>query len=90
MRDPASDPVRYREHPVAPALAPYVASVWTLEVFRAGWRQTVLPDGCVDWLFEVGRWPAGCLVGSATRPLVADPAAGAWRAYAKRHHQETV
>ncbi|MBV9772929.1 MAG: AraC family transcriptional regulator [Gemmatimonadetes bacterium] len=52
----------YREHPPSPALAPHVECFWTL---RSGGalvepaRSRVLPDGCVDLIFDFGDRPAG-------------------------------
>jgi len=65
-------------------LARWIAAFWQLrdaEGEQAPGAQRVLPDGCVDILFDFGRWraggcnvgmgaPAGRLVGTMTRALV--------------------
>lgn len=54
----------YREIPPSPALAPYVRCYWhfrTPEDLVTGIRNRVLPDGCADILFNLGR------------PLTTDP-----------------
>ncbi|MEQ9498282.1 MAG: helix-turn-helix domain-containing protein [Deltaproteobacteria bacterium] len=60
----------YAEHAPAPRLRPYVRCYWTL---RADMRPSsrVLPDGCIDVIFDRRR-PAARFVGTMTRPLLID------------------
>lgn len=60
--------LRWAEWPPDPRLAPWVAAVWSL---RCDVAQTlrVLPDGCMDII-------GGDLVGTLTRPLLAELRAG--------------
>lgn len=50
---------RYREHEPAPQLRPYVECYWTIRGAPAGGvrRDRVLPDGCMDVLFNLGDFP---------------------------------
>lgn len=60
----------YREHRPHPTLADHVACYWTIRVSGApaAGSDTVVPDGCLDFLFDLadGR---STLVGTMTRPL---------------------
>lgn len=50
-----SSPPEYREHPPAPLLAPWVRCLWTsfrAEAPRRTSFHRVLPDGCMDLLFD--------------------------------------
>jgi AraC-like DNA-binding protein len=60
--------VRWTERAPDPRLAPWVATVWSLRCETAQ-AVRVLPDGCMDLI-------GGDLVGTLTRPLVADLRAG--------------
>jgi len=47
--------MRFRDHPVHPALAPFVKCVWSLESdgpIRDAPRERILPDGCVELVFH--------------------------------------
>jgi len=47
----STDPIRIREYPTHPALAPYVKCVWSLESDRPihdSTRERILPDSCVE------------------------------------------
>ena len=60
----------YREHAPPPALARFVECLWEKRVDADGPRtQRVLPDGCVDLLFELGDGARrGWVIGAMTRP----------------------
>ncbi len=66
----------YREYPPHPALAAHVACLWTMQVAGAPHTHRVLPDNCVDILwqdtgtpaFAVGMMSASVLV-PAARPM---------------------
>lgn len=45
----------YREEPAPPALAPWVACAWQLGAGPAGHVHRVLPDGCMDLLWDDRR-----------------------------------
>jgi len=58
----------YREHAVAPRLAPFVECFWTLETTEDLPDYPVLPDGCVDIVYSRGRrWTEPQVVGTMTR-----------------------
>ena len=58
----------YREHAVAPRLAPFVECFWTLETDQDLRDYPVLPDGCVDIVYSRGRrWTEPQIVGTMTR-----------------------
>jgi AraC-like DNA-binding protein len=81
--------MRYAEHRPAAALAPFVECLWTAEDEGDGRHdaavavpESVLPDGCLEWIFHVGSpyrrfvapgkaeiQPASLLVGLITGPL---------------------
>lgn len=73
---------RYREHEPAPLLRPYVECYWTIRGEPAGGvrRDRVLPDGCMDVLFNLGDLPRrngaadhrdrSCVVGAMPRAVV--------------------
>jgi AraC-like DNA-binding protein len=82
--------VDMQDHPVHPALAPYVTCIWSLEsdgaLLDAG-RERILPDGCVELVFhfrdaylthfasgETARQPASFVVGQMRRFLEIEPA----------------
>lgn len=47
--------LKYREHPVHPALAPFVKVLWSLESERPihnAPRERILPDGCVEFVIH--------------------------------------
>lgn len=44
----------YREHTPSPALRAHVACYWTLRSTSPGDGRRVLPDGCIDLLFNLG------------------------------------
>jgi AraC-like DNA-binding protein len=64
---------RYQEHPSPVDLQDWVQCLWTMEAPVAmPWTHRVLPDGCIDILFDVS---GGCtgqsyVVGMMTRPLL--------------------
>ena len=60
--------LRWTERRPDPRLAPWVETVWSLRCEAAG-SLPVLPDGCMDII-------GGDLVGTLTRPLLADLRAG--------------
>ncbi|HYL74732.1 MAG TPA: AraC family transcriptional regulator [Bryobacteraceae bacterium] len=61
----------YREHAVAPRLAPFVECFWTLETTEDLPAYPVLPDGCVDIVCSRGRrWTEPQVVGTMTRAQV--------------------
>jgi AraC-like DNA-binding protein len=70
----------YREHRPAAALRPYVACYWTLRGSAPGDAgHRVLPDGCMDILFDLGAQPGARVVGAMTRAIVTAPKpAGEW------------
>ncbi len=59
----------YREYPPHPALAPYVACLWTSRAIPAGApvRRRILPDNCIDILWQDSA-PAGFVAGMMSRP----------------------
>jgi AraC-like DNA-binding protein len=61
--------VDYREHRPNAALRAHVACYWSLEASEA-LAHRVLPDGCMDLLFDVSRGTAS-LVGAMTTAIVA-------------------
>lgn len=59
----------YAEHDPPAALLPFVECFWT-KTGPPGDVQDVLPDGCVDLLFDLsGSDPRSSIVGAMTRPL---------------------
>lgn len=59
----------YREHAVDPRLEPFVACYWTHDVTSARKQShPVLPDGCIDILFE-SRSETLIVVGTMTKTL---------------------
>jgi AraC-like DNA-binding protein len=76
----STPPTPYREYRPAADLAPYVECFWTrLDAGGEPLRQRVLPDGCVDILFDVGAWrrgersePYGFVVGTMTAAQVVE------------------
>jgi AraC-like DNA-binding protein len=65
---------RYQEYPPPVELRAWVQCLWTYEASAIGPRShRVLPDGCIDILFEVFGTRAydGFVVGVMTRPLLA-------------------
>ena len=67
--------VGYAEHPPSAALRRHVACFWTLSGQAGAHR--VLPDGCMDLLFDLGApRDQGRVIGTMTHAIVADaPAA---------------
>lgn len=60
----------YREHDPPPALAARVECLWTLRSDGAPPALTrVLPDGCIDLIFDLGEAPRGYAVGAMTRAV---------------------
>lgn len=61
----------YREYTPAPALQPYVACYWTSTAPAAS-SHRVLPDGCIDILFDLSgdKYPDATVIGTMTRPLL--------------------
>lgn len=71
-------PVCLEYHP-SPSLAPYVECFWSLELTLPGDATSshrVLPDGCIDILFDLAPPPAassaepGFVIGAMTRPIL--------------------
>ena len=67
-------PEGYREYTPASALRPYVACYWTYVASPPVDRvvQRVLPDGCMDIVFDafLAAFSEGVVVGTMTRPLL--------------------
>lgn len=64
---------RYQEHPPPADLRAWVQCFWTMEAATPGLHShRVLPDGCIDILFEVvgAREGESYVVGMMTRPLL--------------------
>ncbi len=62
----------YREHDPPPALAARVECLWTLRsagALPAPALNRVLPDGCIDLIFDFGEQPRGYAVGAMTRAV---------------------
>jgi AraC-like DNA-binding protein len=62
----------YREHDPPPALAARVECLWTLRsdgALPGPALNRVLPDGCIDLIFDFGEGPRGYAVGAMTRAL---------------------
>jgi AraC-like DNA-binding protein len=70
-------PVHYLEHRPCDALRSHVACYWTLRAGVDAAPHRVLPDGCMDLLFDLGERavgdPLGAVVGAMTRAIVAVP-----------------
>ncbi|HEY2513257.1 MAG TPA: helix-turn-helix domain-containing protein [Polyangiaceae bacterium] len=60
---------RYREHIPTPLLRRYVACYWTLEA-RGTRSERILPDGCMDLLFDVRSGGDASVVGTMSTALV--------------------
>lgn len=64
----------YIEIPPPPSLAAFVECFWTRDVVPASpasdAERRVLPDGCVDFIVEIGSNPRPTAVGTMTRPLL--------------------
>ncbi len=74
MSDAPAMAAGYREIAPHPALRAHVECFWTVQGATAG--QRILPDGCVDFLFDAARGPAGGrLIGAMTRAVAVPPAA---------------
>jgi AraC-like DNA-binding protein len=76
--------MRYAEHRPSPPLAGRVECFWFAEdpQTRAGSAERVLPDGCIEWIFHLGRpyldasgrlQPTSFVAGPTTRPLTITP-----------------
>ncbi len=66
--------MHYREHDPNAALRPYVSCYWALRTAAGPAANRVLPDGCVDLLFDLGAASGASnapatFVGPMTRPL---------------------
>ena len=61
----------YLEYSPSPRLNPFVASYWSLQVseIKEPENYRVLPDGCIDLLFDNISHPSGVIVGSMTKSL---------------------
>ncbi|HEX8567638.1 MAG TPA: AraC family transcriptional regulator [Pyrinomonadaceae bacterium] len=61
----------YLEYPPSPRLNPFVASYWSLQVseIKEPENYRVLPDGCIDLLFDNISRPSGVIVGSMTKSV---------------------
>lgn len=46
--------MNYREYKPTSALAPYVKCVWMLDGMTTGSRERILPDGCIELIFNYG------------------------------------
>jgi len=66
----ASVPERYREYTPIAALRPYVACYWTSTAPGGPSARRILPDGCIDILFNLldGRYTEGSIIGAMTTP----------------------
>jgi len=64
----------YQEQPPCPQLRPYVDCYWasTTHTQRAPREHRVLPDGCIDFIFDLSSRAdgAGKIVGTMTKPLL--------------------
>lgn len=63
----------YREIPPPSSLSDYVECFWTRDLAPAevpGGPERVLPDGCVDFVMEIGSTAAPMAVGTMTKPLL--------------------
>ena len=67
------DDVSYREHAPSPALRSRIDCYWTRFASGPASSTRVLPDGCIDILFDVDRGAAS-IVGVMTRALVSSNA----------------
>jgi AraC-like DNA-binding protein len=61
----------YLEYSPSPRLNPFVASYWSLQVseIKEPENYRVLPDGCIDLLFDNISRPSGVIVGSMTKSV---------------------
>jgi|EndMetStandDraft_5_1072996.scaffolds.fasta_scaffold104056_3 AraC-like DNA-binding protein len=78
----------YREHTPAPDLAPWIECFWTRGAGPApsgAKTYRVLPDGCADVIFAIGRRVDGFVVGPMTHAIVV-PAPGETRMVGVRFH----
>ncbi|HEY5146768.1 MAG TPA: helix-turn-helix domain-containing protein [Polyangiaceae bacterium] len=66
--------MKYREYAPAPALRAHVACYWSLEAADSSGHR-VLPDGCMDLLFDMSGCGGASLVGAMTTAIVTPPAA---------------
>jgi AraC-like DNA-binding protein len=64
----------YAEHPLHPALTPYVAAAWSVRAGEAPETHRVLPDGCVDVVVRPGGQPV--VVGPMRGPALEAMAPG--------------
>jgi AraC-like DNA-binding protein len=63
----------YIEIPAPPSLEDFVECFWTRDITPSeatGRTHRVLPDGCVDFIVEIGSNPYLIAVGTMTRPLL--------------------
>jgi AraC-like DNA-binding protein len=62
----------YREYAPIQALSPYVACYWTSVASGSPAARRVLPDGCIDILFNLrdGVYSKGTIIGAMTRPFL--------------------
>ncbi len=65
----------YREYTPHKVLRPYVACYWTRVATHSPLVHRVLPDGCIDIIFDLSleRFSEGMIVGTMTRPLLFQP-----------------
>jgi AraC-like DNA-binding protein len=71
----ARDGLVYREHAPPPALAADVACFWTIEAAQRRVRPypySVVPDGCIDLVFDVGNGAGAWVYGALDRPVIAE------------------
>ncbi len=63
--------ITYREFPASDELRPFVECYWWRAVTTGSTpdRHLVLPDGCIDILFDVTRAPYAFVVGAMTRSI---------------------
>jgi AraC-like DNA-binding protein len=61
----------YLEYSPSPRLNPFVASYWSLQVseIKEPENYRVLPDGCIDLIFDNISRPSGVIVGSMTKSV---------------------
>ncbi|HEX8197080.1 MAG TPA: AraC family transcriptional regulator [Pyrinomonadaceae bacterium] len=62
----------YLEYSPSPRLNPFVASYWSLQVpeIKEPEKYRVLPDGCIDLIFDNISRPLGVIVGSMTKSVM--------------------
>jgi AraC-like DNA-binding protein len=67
-------PLAYEEFTPPPALHDYVACFWQSRTFDQPRQTTILPDGCIDLIWQAGREPF--IAGPMTVPVAASTSTG--------------